>query len=177
MLQRRDSGEQFAVPVQQHAPPPVEESLNFWHPNRFGVTFAPSDFRKKLRTLHEDLEVTWHPTRHRWIVWYRRPRISHPLSPGWLLLLVVETSTNDYVPLDDRTLAAVYEQSGFKWGSGKQYWARIEEEAQREHEVRDKDRDNLLDDVGSDQWDHTKIQISMRGPSSGSKFVNHHAGD
>ena len=93
------------------------------------------------------------------------------------MLFVVEDSEQRYVPLDDRTLAAVYEQSGFKWGSGKKYWARIEEEAQREHEVRDKDRDNLLDDVGSDQWDHTKIQISMRGPSSGSKFVNHHAGD
>ena len=30
---------------------------------------------------------------------------------------------------------------------------------------------------GSAQWDHTKIQVSMRGPSSGSKFVRHHAGD
>jgi len=93
------------------------------------------------------------------------------------MLFVVEDSEQRYVPLDDRALAAVYEQSGFKWGSGKKYWARIEEQAQRDHEARDKERENLLEDVGSDQWDHTKIQVSMRGPSSGSKFVRHHAGD
>jgi hypothetical protein len=110
-------------------------------------------------------------------VWYRRPRIQHPLSAGWLLLFVVENSAHDYVPLDDRTLAACYEQSGFKWGSGKQYWARIEEEAQRDHEKRDATREQLVDDIGSAQWDHTKIQVSMRGHSSGSKFVTHHAGD
>ena len=88
-----------------------------------------------------------------------------------------EDAQNRYVPLDDRALAAVYEQSGFKWGSGKQYWARIEDESRRDHEARDRTREQLVDDVGSAQWDHTRIQVSMRGPSSGSKFVNHHAGD
>jgi len=175
MLAQRD--DTFSVPVQRNTPPPVEERLNFWHPNRFGVTVAPTRFRQKLHDLHPDLEATWHPTRQRWLVWYRRPRIQHPLSPGWLLLLVVETSTNEYVPLDDRTLAAVYEQSGFKWGSGKQYWARIEDEAQRDHDKRDADREQLIDDIGSDQWNHTKIQVSQYGHSSGSKFVTHHAGD
>ena len=172
-----ESTESFRVPVASQTPPPVEEELHFWHPQRFGVKFGPNRFRKKLKGIHADLDVTWHPIQHRWLVWYRRPRIMNKLCPGWLMLFVVEDSEQRYVPLDDRTLAAVYEQSGFKWGSGKQYWARIEEEAQREHAVRDKERENLLDDVGSDQWDHTKIQISMRGPSSGSKFVNHHAGD
>jgi hypothetical protein len=167
----------LSVPVHRNGLPPVEEGLNFWHPNRFGVTRAPHAFQKKLHALHPDLEVTWHPIRERWLVWYRRPRIQHPLSPGWLLLLVVENSEQDYVPLDDRTLAAVYEQSGFKWGSGKQYWARIEDEAQRDHDKRDADRDQLIDDIGSAQWDHTKIQVSQFGHSSGSKFVTHHAGD
>ena len=167
----------FAVPVQHTAPPPIEERLHFWHPNRVGVRFAPADFREKLHAIHADLEITWHPVRERWLVWYRRPRIQHPISAGWLLLLVVENSTEEYVPLDDRTLAAIYEQSGFKWGSGKQYWARIEDEAQRDHAARDATRTQLIEDVGSAQWDHTKIQVSMRGPSSGSKFVRHHAGD
>jgi hypothetical protein len=94
-----------------------------------------------------------------------------------MLLFVAENSANEFVPLDARILAACYEQSGFKWGSGKQYWARIEDEAQRETQQRDTEREDTLDDIGSDQWDHTKIQVSMRGPSSGSKFVNHHAGD
>ena len=111
------------------------------------------------------------------MVWYRRPRIAHHLCPGWLLLCVVETSTGAYVPLDARTFAAVYEQSGFKWGSGKAYWARVEREAQRERDAADAAREHVLEDVGSDQWDHTKIQVSMRGPSNGSKFVRHHAGD
>ena len=61
------------------------------------------------------------------------------------------------MPLDDRALAAVYEHSGFKWGSGKKYWARIEEEAQRDHASRDTDRENLLDDIGSAQWDALQL--------------------
>ena len=172
-----ESAESFRVPVASPTPPPVEEELHFWHPQRFGVTFGPDRFRKKLKGVHADLDVTWHPVQHRWLVWYRRPRITNKLCPGWLMLFVVEDSEQRYVPLDDRALAAVYEQSGFKWGSGKKYWAKIEEQAQRDHEARDKDRDDLVDDIGSAQWDHTKIQVSMRGQSSGSKFVRHHAGD
>jgi hypothetical protein len=167
----------FSIPVAAPPEPPIEEALHFWHPNRFGVTHAPRDFRKKLKGIHGDLDATWHPVQHRWLVWYRRPRITHKLCPGWLLLFVVEDSEHRYVPLDDRALAAVYEQSGFKWGSGKKYWARIEEEAQRETQIQEKDHEQLVSDVAGDQWDHTKIQVSMRGPSSGSKFVKHHAGD
>ena len=157
--------------------PPIETELKYWHPNRFGVRFAPQPFRGDLRAVHPALDVTWHPVRERWLVWYRRPRIAHHLCPGWLLLFVVETSTGGYVPLDARTFAAVYEQSGFKWGSGKAYWARVEREAQREREDADAERDHVLEEVGSDHWDHTKIQVSMRGSSNGSKFVRHHAGD
>ena len=157
--------------------PPIEESPQFWHPNRFGVEFAPESFRQQLREIHHDLEATWHPLRERWLVWYKRPRIQHHRSKGWLLLFVVEDSSGQYVPLDTRALAACYEQSGFKWGSGKKYWARVEEESQREQMERDADREQELSDVGSDRWDHTRIQVSMRGHSSGSKFVNHHAGD
>jgi hypothetical protein len=141
------------------------------------VQFAPESFRQQLREIHHDLEATWHPVRERWLVWYKRPRIQHHRSKGWLLLFVVEDSSGDYVSLDTRALAACYEQSGFKWGSGKKYWARVEEESQREQMERDADREQLLSDVGSDRWDHTRIQVSMRGHSSGSKFVNHHAGD
>ena len=172
-----ESAETFRVPVAHQTPPPIEEELQFWHPQRFGVTFGPKGFRKKLKGVHSDLDVTWHPIQHRWLVWYRRPRIANKLCPGWMLLFVVEDSQQRYVPLDDRALAAVYEQSGFKWGSGKKYWARIEEEAQRDHAARDNERDNLVEAIGSAHWDHTKIQVSQCGHSSGSKFANHHAGD
>ena len=158
-------------------PPPLETELKYWHPNRFGVELAPQRFRDDLQSVHPDLDVTWHPVKERWLVWYKRPRIQHHRSKGWLLLFVVEDSGGQYVPLDTRALAACYEQSGFKWGSGKKYWARVEEESQREQMERDADREQLLSDVGSDRWDHTRIQVSMRGHSSGSKFVNHHAGD
>jgi hypothetical protein len=177
MPSQHESQDSFSIPVPRQTPPPVEECLNFWHPNRFGVHSAPEAFQQKLHDVHADLDVTWHPIRQRWLVWYRRPRIQNPLSPGWLLLMVVETSTHAYVPLDERTLAAIYEQSGFKWGSGKQYWARIEDEAQRDHDRRDDTRTQLIEDIGAAQWDHTRIQVSGCGSSSGSKFVNHHAGD
>jgi hypothetical protein len=171
------AGNQATIPIRQNAPPPAEEGLHFWHPNRFGVRRAPPEFRQRLHDLHADLEVTWHPIRERWLLWYRRPRVQHPICPGWLLLCVVETSDGSYVPLDDRVMAVAYEQSGFKWGSGRKYWARVEDEAQRERDREQADREQHLDDAGSDHWDHTKIQVSMRGHSSGSKFVRHHAGD
>jgi len=173
MLNPAPAPDQFQLPIPTQTPPPEETALHYWHPNRFGVRYAPQEFRTQLKAVHADLDITWHPYRERWIVWYRRPRI----STGWMLLFVVEDSKHNFVPLDARIFAACYEQSGFKWGSGKKYWARIEEEAQRDQEKRDAAREDHLDQAGADHWDHTKIQISMRGQSSGSKFANHHAGD
>jgi hypothetical protein len=177
MLRGYDKGPEFGVPLAKGQSPPVEDSPSFWHPQRFGVKYASDTFRKRLQLIHPDLDATWHPLRERWLVWYRRPRISHHVSPGWLLLFIAETSTHEYVPLDERVLAAVYEQSGFKWGSGKKYWARVEEESRREKELADISRNQYVHDVGGDYYDHTKIQVSMCGHSSGSKFVEHHAGD
>ena len=167
----------IALTPARPTPPSVDTALHFWHPNRFGVQRAPTAFRSRLPALHPDLDITWHPARERWLVWYKRPRVQHHLCPGWLLLFVVEDSNHNYVPLDERIFAVIYEQSGFKWENGKQYWARIESEAQRERERGDATREQHIEDVGAGQWDHSKIQISMCGPSSGSKFVNHHAGD
>ena len=161
------------LPIARPRPPPIETTLQFWHPGRFGVQYAPAPFRAELQALHPELDITWHPTRERWLVWYKRPRI----KLGWLLLLVVEDSAQRYVPLDARLFAAIYEQSGCKWGNGKQYWARVESEAQRERDMQRAERTQEIEDIGSDRWDHTKIQISMCGHSNGSKFVNHHAGD
>jgi hypothetical protein len=173
MLRGRKSDDQVRLPLSKSKAPSREASLQWWHPNRFGVRFAPDDFRSRLQIMHPDLDVTWHPIKERWLVWYRRPRI----KSGWLLLFVAEDSQHQFVPLDERIFAAVYEQSGMKWDSGKAYWARIEEEAQRDKARQDADREQGLEDAGSDHWDHTKIQVSMCGHSSGSKFVNHHAGD
>ncbi len=155
----------------------VEESLLYWHPQRFGAKTAPDWFRHQLKAIHDDLDITWHPVKERWLIWYRRPRIQHHACPGWMLLFEAENSEGQYVPLDARILAAVYERSGRLWGTGKQYWSRVEQEAQRHKDQREAVREQHVEDVGSDHWDHTKIQVSMCGQSSGSKFVNHHAGD
>jgi hypothetical protein len=177
MIRGYAQGPAFSVPRAKGHPQSVETSPSFWHPQRFGVKYAPEPFRRRLHAIHPDLDATWHPLRERWLVWYRRPRVTHHVSPGWLLLFIAETSTHEYVPLDERILAAVYEQSGRKWGSGKQYWSRVEDEAQREQTRSATTRNQYVHDVGGDYYDHTKIQVSMRGHSSGSKFVEHHAGD
>ena len=155
----------------------LEDSLLYWHPQRFGVKKAPGWFRSQLQGIHRDVDITWHPVRERWLVWYRRPRIQHATSPGWMLLFEAENSQGEHIPLDARILAAVYEQSGMKWGSGKQYWSRVEQEAQRATDSREAARDQAVEDAGADRWDYSEIKVSMRGPSNGSKFVNHHAGD
>lgn len=155
----------------------LDNSLLYWHPQRFGVKKAPQWFRSQLQGIHQDLDITWHPIRERWLVWYRRPRIQHATSPGWMLLFEAENSQGEHIPLDARILAAVYEQSGMKWGSGKHYWSRVEQEAQRATDSRAATRDQAVEDAGADRWDYSEIKISMRGHSNGSKFVNHHAGD
>jgi hypothetical protein len=149
----------------------VAESPYYWYPGRFGVQLAPEWFRKRLKEIHLDLEVTWHPITQRWLVWYKRPRIQHALCPGWLLLFPVETSWGAFVPLDERVLAAIYQVSARAFGDGRQYWQRIETEMKRDEEMRHLKQDLAVRDFAGERYDWA--QIKNIGP--GSKFANYHS--
>ena len=168
---RRRRGEvPFRVPIAKSQPLGPETHGWYFHPNRPGVRFASREFVNKLREAipEADLEITWNPVRERWCVWQRAPRIQHPICQGWRLLFVVEYE-GEYVPLDERVLAVLYERSGRKWGNLFYYWQAVEREMDRD---REQSRASRYDDVGhaaGDYFDYMKI----KNYGKGSKFVNH----
>ena len=170
-LKSNPTSEQITLPAAKRGGVDVQESLYYWYPQRVGVKFGPEGFRKRLHEIHEGLEITWHPIRERWQVWTRLPRVQFHLCPGWMLLFNVETSEGEYCPLDERTLAAVFERSGKKWGNGLNYWNRIESEHRRDADAKQQSRDDATDDRSSEQWEYMKI----KNIGHGSKWTNHHS--
>lgn len=150
------------------------EDVWFWNPGRIGVKFAPQDFYDKLKSLREDgdLQVTWSPIRERWLVWVRDAKINRPICQGWRLLFVVEAN-GQYVPLDERTLAVIYDRSGRKHGNLKEYWMKIEAQMDRDREKAERNRASDVGHSAGDYYDYTQI----KNIGKGSKFANYHQGD
>ena len=148
-----------------------EQTLKYWHPQRHGVKLAPETFRQRLKDIHPDLEVTWHPLSERWLVWYKRDRVKNRLCPGWLLLFPVETSWGEYVPLDERVFAAIYEVSNRKMGEANKYWERLEAEQRFEKASRDRALDQHARDRAGEDYDYHQI----KNIGSGSKFQRYHS--
>ncbi len=175
--QRALPGSAFSVPVDRPASIPSRaESWSYFHPNRVDVRYGPDWFRREIHAIDPKLEVTWHPIHERWLVWARNPLITHWMCPGWQLLFPVQTSDGRYVPLDQRTLAKVYDRSPRKWGSARQYYDRIMDEVRRDYVKKERAHREIVAQNARDGWDFAQIKVSMAGPSSGSKFANHHAG-
>src|SRR5262245_8698120 len=101
-------------------PLPPEALYHFWHPEREGVEPCPDWFVDRLASVHRDLRVVRPPANaplasHAWLVWFKQPRITHWLSPGWQLLFVwqqreeIDGQTRlTPLPLDERVLANLY---------------------------------------------------------------------
>jgi hypothetical protein len=154
-----------------------EESWHFFTPASFGVKLAPEQFRRQIKEIDPRFEVIWHPFNERWVVWAHLPQeIKHPRMKGWKLIMVVQYQEGEYMPLDERTLARAWDRCGRKHNGFKKYWDRIEEEQDRTHDNNLAKRRDEVRYMAGEQWDHQKIQISMHGKSSGSKFSKHHSG-
>lgn len=146
----------------------------FWHPSRVDSQLGPSEFRKKLKELGEELEVTWNPIKERWCIWMKAPQIQHKICWGWKLLFIAHDGQGGYVPLDERIIARLYHASVLSSGSAKEYFNRVVSEMQRDKELREKKLHNDLIDSSMPSFDHSKIQVSGFGPSNGSKFATYH---
>ena len=152
-----------------------EQSPWFWTPDRGVGRKADPLFLQKLKELGEELAVSWNPIQERWQVWSRAPRIQHPLCQGWRLLFVVKEADGSYRPLDERTLARLYEASVLAHGSGKAYFQRIQDEMERDKErQRAQDTQDAID-MSMPFFDHSQIKVAMRGKSNGSKFATYHS--
>ena len=165
-------------PVKPYKALPRAALFHYWHPDRTGVEPCPPAFAATLHEIHPDLAITRPPMRaptrtHCWLVWYRKPTIKHPLSPGWLLLFPwLDPATNEPIALDDRVLANIYMRSAIQFGNGKKYFEHCVAEMQRtEQRAEDLHQDDLHQ-RRKDFWNFTKISTAGRG----NKFALHHDG-
>lgn len=167
------SSQPFSQPIAKPQARGPEHNPWWWHPNRVGVRGGPEWFERQLAEFdqHEGrLAITWNPITEKWQIWARKPTLRTPICQGWLLLFPVEPTE-----LDNRVFARLYAASTRAWGGGKAYFDRIVSEMERDKERRDAAASQEARDIAGDYYDHTKIQISMRGPSSGSKFASSHS--
>lgn len=152
---------------------PQEALPHYWHPNRPDSRLAPEWFRAKVKQLGQELEVCWSPMHERWLVWMRKPRVTHRLCPGWWLLFVHQTANREYLPLDERLLARIESCSVKADGSARKHFDRIAAEIERDRQRADEQwRQDTLD-MALPFYDYSQIKISMAGPSNGSKFATY----
>lgn len=175
-------GKKFSIDAQKGGKLDVGALFHFWHPDREGVEACPPEFDRKLKLLHPDLACVRPPAgasrlglRSRcWLVWWKCPRITHPISPGWMLLVAWhnEDDACTPLPLDDRVLANIYMRDARIFGNGKQYFSRIVDEMQRDEAIKQKQQADYRGDRSDDYYEHTKI----KNIGHGSKFALHHDG-
>lgn len=175
-LRMRDAGS-VATPITKPKALAPETSWNFFHPNRVDARYAPAEFRAKVHAIDANLDVVWHPIQERWCVWVRNPRITHWMCKGWQMLFPVRYPDGRFMPLDERTLAAIFDRSARKWGNGVEYWNRIQDEIRHDRQQGIKNREAMIGQQARDRFDFAQIKVSMAGPSSGSKFTTHHSGN
>jgi hypothetical protein len=152
-----------------------EQSPWFWNPNRVEVKFAPAEFLKKLKQLGEELSCTWNPILERWQLWAQSPTVQQKICHGWRLLFIVNEPDGSYAPLDERVFARLYHASVLSHGSGKEYFARVMQEMERDQQKREEKSTQDSIDAAMPSFQHGQISISMCGKSNGSKFSDYHA--
>lgn len=152
---------------------------HFWHPERDGVEQAPEWFARQLAEISPDVKMVrppeaaplYHRTRA-WLLWYRCARVTHHLSPGWLMLRDWRDSKGEPLPLDSRVGSYLYSVSARAFGSAKKYFDHCVEEIARDKASREKSYTDDRQDRQSDFAD--SMQIKNIG--SGSKSALHHDG-
>lgn len=170
----------MAVPTQKAAAPLPREALDqYWHPDRPGVEQAPADFRRELAAMHEDLACVRPPgrapllyKRRAWLVWYRMPRVTHPLSPGWWLLFPWESPWHEALPLDNRVFANLYLRSRKLFPNAVQYFDKCMADVEREKQAREKSVRAETGARGRELYGFHQIKNIGRG----NKFALHHDG-
>lgn len=165
------------------APEPVlpDEALDFyWHPDRESVEVASEDFMRDLRAVDklDRVRVVRPPAGaplcfpRAWLVWYRKPSVTHYLSPGWLMLREWRDVRGEPLPLDGRVFSYLYSVSAEQWGNGRQYWDHCVAEMGRERASKEKFHRQGNHDRMEDYRQFTQV----KNIGSGNKFSLHHDG-
>ena len=172
-----------AIPVElaaREAELPDEAMDHYWHPDRPGVEQAPDWFQRDLRSIDKDDRVRvvrppesaplYQP--RAWLVWYRKPAVTHYLSPGWLMLREWRDVRHEPLSLDVRVFSYLYSVSAQQFGSGKGYWNHCVSEMKREKDAKNK----VHTDGNHDRMEDYRQFTQIKNIGSGSKFSAHHDG-
>lgn len=165
--QRRVGAFKQAVSKPTRIPGP-ETNPFYWNPNRVGAYEAPAAFRAKLKEVDPDglISVNWNPVDEKWGVFYRKPSFAHKICQGWVLLFQVPPRD-----LDERVLARLYSASAARWGNGRQYFAAIQREFERDQERKEMRLKNEAIDQAMPFWEHSRISTAGKG----NKFSTYHS--
>lgn len=176
------NGEKFRVPIRTSAPTEEESDPaaldHYWHPDRDGVESAPSAFQRELELISTDVRVVRPPANapllqpRAWLIWYRCGRVTHPLSPGWLMIRDWRDGKGQPLRLDDRVFSLLYAQSARVFGNAKKYWDHCLAEMNRDKAALNKLATNERKDVQSEFVDYMQI----KNIGAGNKFAKHHDG-
>lgn len=175
------NGQAFKEPVAKPGGMLPDEAMDFyWHPDREGVEHAPESFMRDLRAVDTEgrVRIVRAPAgaplyyEQAWMIWYRKPQVTHYLSPGWLMLMVWRGSDGKPLPLDGRVFSYLYSVSAKQFGGGRQYW---------EHCVSEMNRDKAAKDQTHRQGNHDRVEdyrqfTQVKNIGSGNKFSLHHDG-
>lgn len=166
-----------STPHRNLPPLPPAALYHYWHPDRDGVEPCPAWFARRLTTVHHDLAICRPPGQaptvsRPWLVWYRKPEVTHWISPGWILLFCWQTEDKTPLPLDDRVLANVYSISAMHFGSARAYFDSVVATLLRDKERSQQQDKDLTDAKRRDFFQSMKIKNIGRG----NKFALHHDG-
>ena len=152
---------------------------HYWHPDRDGVEQAPEAFARELAAISPDVKivrppenVTLYNKTRAWLLWYRCPRVTHHLSPGWLMLRDWRDSKGQPLPLDGRVGSYLYSVSARAFGSAKKYFDHCVEEMKREKASREK----TYTDDRRDRQSEFADSLMIKNIGTGNKFARHHDG-
>lgn len=152
-----------------------ESHVLFWNPRNEAAEPAPAWFAARLRAFDPDLRLMRNRYTGKWQMWVRDGKIQHPLCQGWKLLFVHHDSQGRRLELDNRIFARLYTISAETWGSGKAYFARIEQEYHRAKAKQEAQWRQDTIDAALPSFDYSQIKVSGCGPSNGSKFATYFA--
>lgn len=172
-------------------PLPREALMHFWYPEREGVEQAPPRTQKQLARIHRDLRAVRPPASaptpsHAWAIWYRKPEITHELSPGWFMFFVWQERGEHYddskgmvttltpLSLDDpRLIANIYRFSAMgEFKSAEAHFRNVVDRMQATKTAQRKADDDRRHDIGHDFFQYRKV----KNIGHGSKFSTHHDG-
>ena len=150
---------------------------HYWHPDREGVELAPADFMRDVRAIdrYDKVRIVRPPAgaplyyERAYLIWYRNPRVTHPLSPGWMMLRDWRSRSGEPLPLDQRVFSYLFSVSARVFGSGQKYFKHCVEEMKRDKAAREK----VHTDSNHDRMEDMRQSWKIKNIGAGNKSALH----